>query len=91
MQTPRDTLPAVAEDQITEFLRAAIPLIGATLEKAAGAGVRAEDPDQLRAILEALGDAGAENIATVDDLSGELRASYCRSCHVRPSAPPLGW
>ncbi len=34
LDTPRDTLPAVAEDQITAFLKAAAPIIGAAIPNA---------------------------------------------------------
>jgi hypothetical protein len=73
-QTARDTLPAVTEAQITAFFAEAMPLIGAKAEKAAGDGVRAEDPAELRTILQILGDGGAERIATAEDLPAGLHA-----------------
>ena len=48
VQTPRDTLPAVTEEQIGTFFAEVMPLIGATREKSETAAVRAEDPTELQ-------------------------------------------
>ena len=73
VQTACHTLPTITEDQITNFFAAAMPLIGATKEKNEGAGMRAEDPAELRTLLQALCESGAERIARPDDLPDELR------------------
>ncbi len=73
-QTPRHTLPAVTEAEITEFFAKVMPLIGARAEKRDDAGVRAEDPAELRTLLRTLADLGAERISGMNDLSAELQA-----------------
>ena len=84
---PREQLPAVTEEQITQFFVTVAPMLEAAGEKASGSAAKAEDPAELRALLEAMAEQGAagftEPAHLPPDTAERLHEAFSRSGRAR--------